>query len=364
MAGAGATPTGSVDFYDVSYNIDLGSVTLSGGQATFPVTPSVPGAHVYLLTYSGSATYARSTSYLVLDYFASGKGIGSNVIIATPPSTSAFIPLGVGAPSPVSIPIYLTFPTPDAQWPADGAATDVTTLIAIESNPLLKKHFRTDDHAPASIEGRDRDIPVSARLEMDGTSGSKAGLDDPGGRGYLPRYTPRMGWRGSWPSIGRWFSPVRRRWAAISRRRSPHVVLRSSSRRPPPSLGAWAHHPPVRAARRPTAPLDGRAKADLLATQFTTVHTADWGDQIHATGTIANRGTADDHRPGPRSTSTPRPRRPSPRRRDGRSSWAPVAVPAGLAPGATYNFDQIVAAARRQPTSRRPPRPPRRSTSP
>jgi len=30
--------------------------------------------------------------------------------------------------------------------------------------------------------------------------------------------------------------------------------------------------------------------ADLIATQFTTVHSASWGQQIAASGTIANRG--------------------------------------------------------------------------
>jgi hypothetical protein len=95
-------------------------------------------------------------------------------------------------------------------------------------------------------------------------------------------------------------------------------------------------------------PLEGRQllstvgpKADLLATQFNTVHAANWGDQIHAIGTIANRGTA--------TTSTTV-------EVDIYASSTPtlnatgavtkllgsVMVPAGLTPGATSNFNQLV----------------------
>ena len=71
-----------------------------------------------------------------------------------------------------------------------------------------------------------------------------------------------QGWVGAahGPAIRAVVQPLRKRRDAISRRRSPHVVLRSSSRRPPPSLGAWAHDPPVRAARRPATPLHGRVQ--------------------------------------------------------------------------------------------------------
>ena len=96
-------------------------------------------------------------------------------------------------------------------------------------------------------------------------------------------------------------------------------------------------------------PLEGRRlpttigpMADVVATQFNTVHTADWGTLIHATGTIANQGTA---------TTT------APVEVDIYASTTPtltaagaitdplgaIEVPAGLQPGGSYNFDQIVA---------------------
>ena len=95
-------------------------------------------------------------------------------------------------------------------------------------------------------------------------------------------------------------------------------------------------------------PLEGRQllatvgpQPDLIATSFSTVHAADWGDLIHAAGTIANQGTATTVAPVSVSIY---------------ASSAPIlgtpgatgmllgtaTVPAGIAPGASVDFDQIV----------------------
>jgi large repetitive protein len=66
VAGSSGTPTGSVDFYDIVTNTNLGSATLTGGVASMVITPSMPGSHVYLETYSGNGTYAKNTAYLVI----------------------------------------------------------------------------------------------------------------------------------------------------------------------------------------------------------------------------------------------------------------------------------------------------------
>jgi hypothetical protein len=95
-------------------------------------------------------------------------------------------------------------------------------------------------------------------------------------------------------------------------------------------------------------PLEGRrllstaaAKPDLVATQFSTVNSATWGTDINATGTIANRGKATTTRPAlvdiyastiPNISST----------NSVTELLGQVVVPAGLAPGATYNFNQPV----------------------
>ena len=96
-------------------------------------------------------------------------------------------------------------------------------------------------------------------------------------------------------------------------------------------------------------PLEGRQllasigpAPDLLATQFSTVPSADWGNLIHATGTITNQGTA---------TTT------APVEVDIFLSTSPIlgaagstgsllgaaVIPAGLPSGGTYSLDQIVA---------------------
>jgi hypothetical protein len=93
-------------------------------------------------------------------------------------------------------------------------------------------------------------------------------------------------------------------------------------------------------------PLEGRqllsgGKADLIATQFSTVSTASWGGQIEATGTISNRGGTTTRVPvevdiwassKPTLTAS----------NAVTELLASVYVPAGLAPQATYTFNQLV----------------------
>jgi hypothetical protein len=96
-------------------------------------------------------------------------------------------------------------------------------------------------------------------------------------------------------------------------------------------------------------PLEGRQllstigpEADLIATQFTTVHSAIWGNQIAATGTITNRGTAITSAPvsvNIYASSTPTLTASG----NVNQLLGQVEVPAGLAPGSSYNFNQVVA---------------------
>jgi hypothetical protein len=117
----------------------------------------------------------------------------------------------------------------------------------------------------------------------------------------------------------------------------------SDARRAAARRRAWGRGPVILRFE----PLEGRAlqavigpMADVVATQFNTVHTADWGDLIHATGTISNQGTATTTAAVPvaiYASSTPV---------LGAGSVTDLlgyaTVPPGLAPGASYNFDQIV----------------------
>lgn len=109
---------------------------------------------------------------------------------------------------------------------------------------------------------------------------------------------------------------------------------------------AWGRGP----AHLRFEPLEGRQllassvvgpAPDMLATQFNTVHSAYWGDLFHASGTIANQGAATTTAPIPVEIY---------------ASTAPILgtagattvllgtanIPAGVQPGQSYNFDQIV----------------------
>ncbi len=120
--------------------------------------------------------------------------------------------------------------------------------------------------------------------------------------------------------------------------------MSSYDRRAAARRRAWGRKPIILRFK----PLEGRQlmatvgpKADLIASQFTTVHSATWGDQIHATGTIVNRGTSTTTAPSEvdiYASSTPNPVAAGATT----ELLGTVALPSGLAPGASYNFDQIV----------------------
>jgi ELWxxDGT repeat protein len=54
------TPTGNVDFVDLTTNTDLGSATLSGGSAVLNPTALTVGNHVIQASYSGDGTFVPS----------------------------------------------------------------------------------------------------------------------------------------------------------------------------------------------------------------------------------------------------------------------------------------------------------------
>jgi hypothetical protein len=60
VTGAGAAPTGTVEFYDGA--TDLGPGTLSSGTATLMTSTLAPGSHTLKAAYPGNSIYAASTS--------------------------------------------------------------------------------------------------------------------------------------------------------------------------------------------------------------------------------------------------------------------------------------------------------------
>jgi hypothetical protein len=58
------TPTGRVDFFDVSTNTDLGPVSLSGGSAALPTAALGVGQHLIRASYSGDSNFTLSLDAL------------------------------------------------------------------------------------------------------------------------------------------------------------------------------------------------------------------------------------------------------------------------------------------------------------
>ena len=122
--------------------------------------------------------------------------------------------------------------------------------------------------------------------------------------------------------------------------------MSSHDRRAAARRKAWGRGPtilrfePLEGRQLMTASVIGPA-ADVLATQFNTVHSAYWGDLFHAGGSVVNQGAATTTAPVPVQIY---------------ASTAPILgtagattmllgtaiIPAGLQPGASYTFDQIV----------------------
>ncbi len=81
-APGSGTPTGSVDFFDTTTSVDLGSVALSGGAASLSTTALSSGTHAITVTYSGDSNFLTSSaatstitmgqSLIVLDPTAGG----------------------------------------------------------------------------------------------------------------------------------------------------------------------------------------------------------------------------------------------------------------------------------------------------
>ena len=69
IPGAG-TPSGSVDFFDMTANTDLGSVNLSAGAAELSTSFLATGSHTIVATYSGDASFLPSSTTTTINAIA------------------------------------------------------------------------------------------------------------------------------------------------------------------------------------------------------------------------------------------------------------------------------------------------------
>lgn len=60
------TPTGSVDFYDTTFSMDLGLGTLSGGHASLTNSTLAVGTHTIVVTYGGDSNFLTSNTTITV----------------------------------------------------------------------------------------------------------------------------------------------------------------------------------------------------------------------------------------------------------------------------------------------------------
>jgi len=96
VSSSGGTPTGSVQFFDLSTL--LASETLAGGVATFSNVTLTDGMHGITAQYVGTAQFAASTSNLILETIGPGLGTGIGL---SPAITRSTVPPALASGAPV-----------------------------------------------------------------------------------------------------------------------------------------------------------------------------------------------------------------------------------------------------------------------
>src|SRR5207245_9035983 len=86
VAPATGAPTGTVTFRDGATT--LATVTLVNGSASFSISTLAPGSHALTAVYSGSATFAASTSAVLTQVVNARNAATSLTSTPTPPNTS------------------------------------------------------------------------------------------------------------------------------------------------------------------------------------------------------------------------------------------------------------------------------------
>jgi streptogramin lyase len=71
VTGSAGSPTGSVDFYDTTTAVDLGSITLSGGTASLTSATLPPGSNQITATYGGSGNFLGSNNSVTVSILQS-----------------------------------------------------------------------------------------------------------------------------------------------------------------------------------------------------------------------------------------------------------------------------------------------------
>jgi sugar lactone lactonase YvrE len=120
--GGGAVPTGTVNFFDGSTQLNTTAVALVSGSASLTFNPTVTGTHTLTAVYSGDTNYLTATSNAVAEVVAD-----FTITAVTSPTT--ILPGGIATYTVTLTPLITpTFPAAITLTTTGGPSTEALTL--------------------------------------------------------------------------------------------------------------------------------------------------------------------------------------------------------------------------------------------
>jgi Ca2+-binding RTX toxin-like protein len=195
------TPTGSVDFFDVTTDTDLGSVPLSDGGAALTTAALGAGSHLIHASYSGDSNFTLSLDALVqtVNQAATGAQVTSSANLAvygqpvtftatvsnisgtgvTPMGTVQFVVDGSDLGSPVTMDATGHATSPGISF-ASGASHSVQAIYSGNSNFVGSSNTLTQTVQTVALETDPTDATETA-LFVGGSAGNDTIDFNPGG---------------------------------------------------------------------------------------------------------------------------------------------------------------------------------------
>jgi hypothetical protein len=197
------TPTGSVDFYDVSTGTDLGSVPLSGGSASLTTAALGAGNHPIRASYSGDSNFTLSQDALAQALYVAQAATSTQVTSSanpavygqpvtftatlsntsgtgvTPVGTVQFVVDGSNLGSPVTVDATGRATSPGISF-ASGASHSVQAIYSGNSNFVGSSNTLTQTVQTVALETDPSDVTKTA-LFVGGTAGNDTIVFNPGG---------------------------------------------------------------------------------------------------------------------------------------------------------------------------------------
>ena len=159
-APGSGTPTGKVDFFDTTTGDDLGTVTLSGGNASLTTSSLPPGSNTIRVSYSGESNFlASSTSTVAITVNLS--------IVVLDPTASGALSLSDNASIKVAGGVFVNSSSPSA---LTTTGTNQITAAVIDVHGGVQASSSTTFHPAPTTNAPPLPDPL-AGLPAPGTSG-------------------------------------------------------------------------------------------------------------------------------------------------------------------------------------------------